>query len=47
MGGDEVAFRQKLRQHFTKVKQEKPDASRKQSTEVFLVATGFKSDEQS
>ncbi|KAI8150150.1 23S rRNA methyltransferase J [Fennellomyces sp. T-0311] len=46
MGGDEVGFRQKLRQHFTKVKQEKPDASRKQSTEVFLVATGFKPDQE-
>ncbi|KAG2228072.1 hypothetical protein INT45_009118 [Circinella minor] len=44
MGDDWVGFRQKLRAQFTKVKQEKPDASRKQSTEIFLVATGFKKD---
>ncbi|KAI9495312.1 FtsJ-like methyltransferase-domain-containing protein [Zychaea mexicana] len=45
MGGDWVEFRQKLRSQFTKVKQEKPHASRKQSTEIFLVATGFKIDQ--
>ncbi|KAI9320058.1 ribosomal RNA large subunit 23S methyltransferase [Dichotomocladium elegans] len=42
MGGDEVAFRQKLKGLFQHVKQEKPDASRKQSTEFFIVATGYK-----
>ena len=47
MGNDWVDFRQKLRSQFAKVKQEKPDASRKQSTEIFLVATGFKKDNNS
>lgn len=46
MGGDEVQFRQKLRTMFHQVKQEKPDASRKKSTEVFVVATGFKKNDQ-
>ncbi|KAI9263456.1 ribosomal RNA methyltransferase [Phascolomyces articulosus] len=47
MGGDWVDFRQKLRSQFTQVKQEKPHSSRKQSTEIFLVATGFKKDDNS
>ncbi|KAG1055311.1 hypothetical protein G6F43_002728 [Rhizopus delemar] len=42
MGGTEVEFRRKLQTLFTKVKTEKPDASRKQSTEGFFVALGYK-----
>ncbi|KAL4211201.1 FtsJ-like methyltransferase-domain-containing protein [Rhizopus microsporus] len=42
MGGTEHEFRKKLQTLFTKVKIEKPDASRKQSTESFYVALGFK-----
>lgn len=44
MGGDEVQFRKKLKERFRLVKQEKPDASRKQSTEIFIVAKGYKKD---
>lgn len=44
MGGDEVDFRKKLKTRFRLVKQEKPDASRKQSTEIFIVAKGYKKD---
>ncbi|KAI7881692.1 ribosomal RNA large subunit methyltransferase J [Lichtheimia hyalospora FSU 10163] len=44
MGGDEVQYRKKLKTRFRLVKQEKPDASRKQSTEVFIVAKGYKKD---
>ncbi|KAI9020137.1 FtsJ-like methyltransferase-domain-containing protein [Phycomyces nitens] len=42
MGGTEVEFRRKLQTMFLKVKQEKPDASRKQSTEGFFVALGYR-----
>ncbi|ORE06805.1 hypothetical protein BCV72DRAFT_274307 [Rhizopus microsporus var. microsporus] len=47
MGGTEHEFRKKLQTLFTKVKIEKPDASRKQSTESFYVALGFKPPNQS
>lgn len=42
MGGTESDFRKKLQTMFSKVKTEKPDASRKQSTEGFFVAVGYK-----
>ncbi|KAI7901829.1 cell division protein [Cokeromyces recurvatus] len=42
MGGTEHEFRKKLKSLFAKVKTEKPDASRKQSTEGFFVALGYK-----
>lgn len=42
MGGTEFEFRRKLQAVFAKVKTEKPDASRKQSTEGFFVAVGYK-----
>ena len=44
MGGTEHEFRKRLQTLFEKVKTEKPDASRKQSTEGFFVAMGYKSD---
>ncbi|KAI8636189.1 ribosomal RNA large subunit methyltransferase J [Parasitella parasitica] len=42
MGGTEHEFRKRLQTIFAKVKTEKPDASRKQSTEGFFVALGYK-----
>jgi 23S rRNA (uridine2552-2'-O)-methyltransferase len=42
MGGTEHEFRKRLQTMFAKVKTEKPDASRKQSTEGFFVAVGYK-----
>jgi 23S rRNA (uridine2552-2'-O)-methyltransferase len=42
MGGTEFEFKRKLQAVFAKVKTEKPDASRKQSTEGFFVAVGYK-----
>lgn len=42
MGGTEHEFRKRLQTVFAKVKTEKPDASRKQSTEGFFVALGYK-----
>lgn len=42
MNGEEAGLRDKLRKHFTKVVFEKPDSSRSESREIFLVATGFK-----
>jgi 23S rRNA (uridine2552-2'-O)-methyltransferase len=42
LNGEEAALRDKLRKHFTKVVFEKPDSSRSESREIFLVATGFK-----
>jgi 23S rRNA (uridine2552-2'-O)-methyltransferase len=42
MGGSEQDFRQLLRKHFEKVRHEKPKASRKESTEGFFVAMGFR-----
>ncbi|KAI8329191.1 23S rRNA Um-2552 2'-O-methyltransferase [Blakeslea trispora] len=44
MGGTEHEFRKKLQTVFEKVKTEKPDASRKQSTEGFFVAMGYRPD---
>lgn len=41
LGGDEVEFRRKLQTKFAKVKQQKPDASRKESREAFIVALGY------
>lgn len=41
-GGEEVAFRDQLRKHFEVVKFVKPSSSRKDSREMFLLATGFK-----
>lgn len=42
MGGTEHEFRKRLKTMFAKVKTEKPDASRKQSTEGFFVAVGYR-----
>lgn len=42
MGGTEHEFRKRLQGYFQKVKTEKPDASRKASTEGFFVAVGYK-----
>ena len=42
MGGEEKPFADGLRQYFDKVKFEKPESSRAESREVFLLATGFK-----
>jgi hypothetical protein len=44
MGGGEKEFRQLLQKHFKKVRHEKPKASRKESTEGFFVAIGFRED---
>lgn len=41
-GGTEGALLNDLKKHFTKVQHIKPPASRKESPEVFMVATGFK-----
>lgn len=41
-GGEEPAFRDMLKNHFSKVDFFKPGASRKDSKEIFLVASGFK-----
>ncbi|MFZ2620866.1 MAG: RlmE family RNA methyltransferase [Alphaproteobacteria bacterium] len=42
MGGEEKAFSETLRPRFTKVAFIKPPASRVDSREIFIVATGFK-----
>jgi len=42
MGGEEKKLMESLRQYFEKSKFEKPDASRAESKEIFIVATGFK-----
>lgn len=42
MGGEEIGFRETLRQHFDKVQFEKPESSRKDSKEMFIVALGRK-----
>jgi 23S rRNA (uridine2552-2'-O)-methyltransferase len=42
-GGSSDEIVKKLRQHFAQVKYFKPDSSRKDSSETYLVATGFKS----
>jgi 23S rRNA (uridine2552-2'-O)-methyltransferase len=41
-GGTEGALLVDLKKHFKKVQHIKPDASRKESPEVYLMATGFK-----
>ncbi len=41
-GGAEGELRKKLQTHFTKVVYHKPDSSRKDSAEMFLVAKGFR-----
>ena len=41
-GGETSALTADLKRHFTEVKNVKPKASRADSSEVFLVATGFK-----
>lgn len=41
-GADEPAFFAALRQRFTTVRRHKPPASRRDSTELYLVATGFR-----
>eukprot|EP01116_Phalansterium_solitarium_P025501 TRINITY_DN9796_c0_g1_i1.p1 TRINITY_DN9796_c0_g1~~TRINITY_DN9796_c0_g1_i1.p1 ORF type:complete len:282 (+),score=47.30 TRINITY_DN9796_c0_g1_i1:87-932(+) len=40
-GGEEQEYRMTLQQHFQSVKFVKPDASRKGSSEIYLLATGF------
>jgi 23S rRNA (uridine2552-2'-O)-methyltransferase len=41
-GGEEIQFREMLRQRFETVKFVKPESSRKDSREMFVLATGFK-----
>ncbi len=41
-GGTENQFLAEMKQHFKVVKHAKPDASRKDSSEVYVIATGFK-----
>jgi 23S rRNA (uridine2552-2'-O)-methyltransferase len=41
-GGSEKAMLERLRRHFTKVAHAKPPASRKESSELYVVATGFR-----
>lgn len=41
-GGTENDLLNRTKQHFTRVSHAKPDASRKDSAEAYLVATGFK-----
>ncbi len=41
-GGTEGALLQDFKKHFTKVQHIKPAASRKESPEIYMVATGFK-----
>ncbi len=41
-GGTENAFLARMRRDFTTVKHAKPDASRKDSSEFYVIATGFK-----
>jgi 23S rRNA (uridine2552-2'-O)-methyltransferase len=41
-GGETQAFVQDLRAHFGKIRRIKPDATRKQSVELFVIATGFR-----
>lgn len=42
MNGEEAKLRDRLRPHFTKMAFEKPDSSRVESREIFLVGIGFK-----
>jgi len=41
-GGSEKAMLERLRLHFTKVQHAKPPASRKESSELYVVAQGFR-----
>ncbi len=41
-GGAEKAMLDRLRRHFTSVRHAKPPASRKESSELYVVATGFR-----
>jgi 23S rRNA (uridine2552-2'-O)-methyltransferase len=41
-GGAEKAVLERLRRHFTEVRHAKPPASRKESPETYVVATGFR-----
>jgi len=41
-GGTDKALLEALNQHFEKVRHVKPDASRSESVETYLLATGFK-----
>ena len=41
-GGSEKEMLDRLRQHFAKVQHAKPPASRKESSELYVVATGFR-----
>ena len=41
-GGAERAMLSRLQRHFAKVRHAKPPASRKQSSELYVVATGFR-----
>lgn len=41
-GGSEKAMLERLRRHFSEVRHAKPPASRKDSSELYVVATGFK-----
>ena len=42
MGGEEQKFAHEMRKHFEKVKFVKPEASRKDSSETYLIALGYK-----
>jgi len=41
-GGETPSFVAEVRRHFGKLRRIKPDATRKQSVELFVVATGFR-----
>ena len=41
-GGSERAMLEQLKRHFAKVRHAKPPASRKESSELYVVATGFR-----
>jgi len=41
-GGAEKAMLKRLKQHFASVRHAKPPASRKESSELYVVATGFR-----
>ena len=45
-GGTENEFLAEMKRDFAVVKHAKPDASRKDSSEVYVVATGFKGSKQ-
>ena len=42
MGGTEADLLKRMKRHFRSVKHAKPDASRKDSAESYVVATGFR-----